>query len=159
MTTTDTRCLTCGLSRYEHVDHRHVADCPFGDCGSFVPAPTTEQRTADDINRSIAELMGWRYVPDPEGGVRSAHWQHRGGMWRDFVPDYCHDLNALRDGPEAKLREAKLMCQSSWDGAWFSVEWWHYGAPLRAQQTDTEAMARALAAEAALKAMKALNDE
>ena len=28
-------CVTCGESWYAHHDHRHVAPCPFGDCGDY----------------------------------------------------------------------------------------------------------------------------
>ena len=116
----------------------------------------TDTRTPDEVNRHIAELMGWKYVPDPVGGVRSAHWQHSTGVWRDYVPDYYHDLNALHDGPEATLRAAalKLSVDVYLDHA--VVSWW---SDERARTNPeitapTEAAARALAAEAALREMQ-----
>lgn len=28
-------CAKCGLTGYEHVDHKHEEHCHFGDCGKF----------------------------------------------------------------------------------------------------------------------------
>ena len=107
----------------------------------------TDTRTPAEVNRSIHMLLGHT----PHG----FHWDKPD---RDISSaDYYHDLNALRDGPEAKLREA---------GLWLTVEqtphdvsalwqrpideWTRYGIHEAFVMVDEDA-ARALAAEAALK--------
>ena len=114
------------------------------------------------MNRSIAELMGWIFEAHAEsrpnrcaGLNPEPHWHNEHGVLRG-VPDYYHDLNALRDGPEATLRDAWWQSTVSCDregvyvAEWYNpADEWEYGI-----QADTEAAARALAAEAALKAMQ-----
>ena len=130
----------------------------------------TDTRTPADINRSIAELVGhpeWVRLHEPRQDEQEAHHGHDGfgpngectwclGIVERALPDYYHDLNALRDGPEALLREAalKLSVDVYLDHA--VVSWW---SDERARTNPeitapTEAAARALAAEAALREMQ-----
>lgn len=117
-----------------------------------MPERTTE-RTDDEINRSIAELMGaeqdgnkW-VIPLPCGCP----------SYLNTLPDFTRDLNALRDGPEKVLREAglRLVIESHRGGekcaSW--ATWARHGA---CYDDDDEARARALAVEAALTALRAV---
>lgn len=133
---------------------------------------TATERTADEINRSIAELMG---------GARANplwYWfRNTSDAFPDIVapgqqpvfagPAFTSDLNALRDGPEAILRAAPqwwkpvLEYWHSFDNEyeyewrWIAMHWQADGFASTAKgKGHTEAMARALAAEAALKEMK-----
>ena len=127
----------------------------------------TDTRTPADINRSIAELVGhpeWVRLHEPRQDEQEAHHGHDGfgpngectwclGIVERALPDYYRDLNALRDGPEVLLRAE----------GWTSTVWYYRDDGYHAQwippvialgargRADTEAAARALAAEAALK--------
>lgn len=110
---------------------------------------TSDTRTPDEVSRSIAELMGWKR--------HGSHWDRPDGA--PIGTDYYHDLNALRDGPEAKLREAGYTLIVGQHDGWYAV--WSKWDVLRHNEIKdweadgpTEAAARALAAEAALKAMQ-----
>lgn len=122
---------------------------------------TVTETEADRLNRSIAELMGWGSYPYMIVNTEVHLWPHsqeqadsHTGGWNK-PPDYCNDLNALRDGPEAKLRAAGLYCNhfEASDGAerW---DWMKDGRSVAAHLGKRGEPVRALAAEAAVKAMR-----
>jgi len=67
----------------------------------------TNKRTDDEINRIIAEWCGWKWEPhtygtclrDPSGAIVNNNYAE---VWR--LPNYCRDLNAVRDA-ESKLSD------------------------------------------------------
>ena len=109
----------------------------------------TDTRSPADVNRSIHTLLG-----------HTPHGHHWDKPDRDISSaDYYHNLTALSE-PEAKLREAGLWLtveQTPHDvSAWWQRpidEWTRYGIHEAFVMVD-EAAARALAAEAALRAMQ-----
>ena len=121
----------------------------------------TTERTDDEINRSIAELMGWIYERHPESrpgkcvGRALPHWHAPDGRAAGEPPNFTHDLNALRDGPERVLREAGCLLRVYYFPDHVLADWrvprGGGGAPnIKEGQALDEARARALAAEAAL---------
>jgi len=116
---------------------------------------------AEELNREIAEAMGWVERDLTTCLMRSAlHWHDETRACYPRLPDFVNDLNALRDGPEKRLRDAGwFLVVMSPDGrpAWFA-EWrgWPDGPEgvrlSAAEFAPTEAEARARAALAALKA-------
>lgn len=121
----------------------------------------------DDLNRALAEAMGWRVRNTPSVGPAlyevprgQRDWEIDGcSLYGGYanVPDFATSLDALRDGPERVLREA-----GAWEivAAWFrtsaGVEAFeatihmHGFATAFAGRGATEAEARARAALAAL---------
>lgn len=125
----------------------------------------TTKRTPDEINRSIATLMGWEVSASLTSGLR--YVIKEGPFTGRFVPlpDFYHDLNVLRDHPEKMLREAGYIPTvdlfitnegEEWRFRWIALRAGHqHKFPLVGRgEGNTEAAARTLAAEAALIAMK-----
>lgn len=51
--------------------------------------------TNEEINRTVAESVGWQiYADEADGGV-CWHKPHEG--YRKRSPDYCNDLNAMHE--------------------------------------------------------------
>jgi len=128
-----------------------------------------------DLNRAIAEQLGWRFkkVPDHfyrlDDPMRAEHYarvSENGEEWVwsrsgfTYAPDFERSLDAQRDGPWKMLHEAGwAMVIESGTGRWFAT-WYTPHQPhdfLRGRQYggvgDTPAVACARATLAALLAM------
>ena len=120
----------------------------------------TTQLDGDAINRALAEKMGWAF---DVAGQRVYAQMPVQALRRDggsrFPLDYCHDMNALRDGPEAKLRDAgwTLIVETGGADGGTIASWLDELDIVRAEEGDaTEAAARAAVDLAALAALTAL---
>ena len=82
--------------------------------------------TPDEINRAIAEKVGWRYGPiDIGDGLdvekQSHAWWRNGKAALEYPPNYSGDLNALHEAlqslTEVELsRYADEVCDLAYDG-------------------------------------------
>jgi hypothetical protein len=58
----------------------------------------------DEINRAIAEHLGWKFIPCHDDGFGKAtgeRWLDSDGDIGLTPPDYCRDLNAMHEAEKA----------------------------------------------------------
>lgn len=65
---------------------------------------SANKRSDNELNRIIAEWMGWRFIPEhdaafttPAGSVYPESWHDPDGNEAMDIPSYCTDLNAIRE--------------------------------------------------------------
>lgn len=122
--------------------------------------------TTTDLNRRLAEAMGWTFEshtdkrPNQCGALNPlAHWHNEHGIVKG-LPNFTASLDQLRDGPEKMLREAEWTYEirgDKFDGAAVEAGWWMpgYAGAIALEGEATEAEARAKAALAALLVLNA----
>ena len=73
--------------------------------------------TNEQINQRIAEICGWTEIQDSGAGHNHVLWGYppikagQGGNCFKYIPDYCHDLNAMH--------EAEKMLTPKEEGVYF----------------------------------------
>ena len=102
----------------------------------------------DEINRAIAEHLGWSYGPIHIGdGLDvdecSHAWWRNGKAWVEGPPNYCGDLNAMHEAEKVLLADADTgyeydmelngVCECWEDGVMNYMKLWHATARQRAE--------------------------
>jgi len=80
--------------------------------------------TKDQINISIAEHCGFTDIMWPTGfhqKMSDEKSKQAGGRWRFQIPDYCNDLNAMREAEETLTG---LLLDKYVDNCMAEVEYW-----------------------------------
>ena len=69
-----------------------------------------KDRSDEELNRTIAEWMGWKFVPErdvsfttPAGHAMPEGWTDPQGEPYSIPPNYCRDLNACHEAEKQGL--------------------------------------------------------
>lgn len=100
----------------------------------------------DEINRAIAEHLGWRLIQcrdDGFGRAASERWRDPDGDIGPCPPIYTHDLNAMHEAEKVILQNAdtgydydcnmNAVCETWEDGVMNYMKLWHATAHQRAE--------------------------